>query len=233
MSLVRAWLTLTSISFRRLLWSANTAMVLLPLGGCLLFILRRHHRHPEFTERGFRDFSEFMILVFASFVVPICAGVRHGQHRRRPRRSHARVSAGAAHPPALVLLAKFAATLPLVFGLVIGSYWLYCQLAGEVGQTAFPLYLPALVAMTAAYVCLFHLFAVAFRHSTIIALIYALFIELLLGNLPGIVKCVAVNYYGRSIMYDAGASEGLAGPTRAGSSPYRALAPPGPWPGSP
>ena len=109
-----------------------------------------------------------------------------------------------------MLLAKFAATLPLVFGLVIGSYWLYCQLAGEVGQTAFPLYLPALVAMTAAYVCLFHLFAVAFRHSTIIALIYALFIELLLGNLPGIVKCVAVNYYGRSIMYDAGASEGLA-----------------------
>ncbi len=73
MSLVRAWLTLATISFRRLLWSANTAMVLLPLGGCLLFILRRHHRHPEFTERGFRDFSEFMILVFASFVVPICA----------------------------------------------------------------------------------------------------------------------------------------------------------------
>ncbi len=111
-----------------------------------------------------------------------------------------------------MLLAKFAATLPLVFGLVIGSYWLYCQLAGEVGQTAFPLYLPALVAMTAAYVCLFHLFAVAFRHSTIIALIYALFMELLLGNLPGIVKRVAVNYYGRSIMYDAGASEGLARP---------------------
>ena len=45
--------------------------------------------------------------------------------------------------------------------------------------------------MTLAYVCLFHLFAVAFRHSTIIALVYAVFMEMLLGNMPGIVKRVA------------------------------------------
>ena len=99
-----------------------------------------------------------------------------------------------------------------MLGLVVGSYWLYCRLAGEVGQIAFPLYLPALVYMTLAYVCLFHLFAVTFRHSTIIALIYALFMEVLLGNMPGIVKRVAVNYYGRSIMYAAGADEGLPPP---------------------
>jgi hypothetical protein len=36
--------------------------------------------------------------------------------------------------------------------------------------------------------------------------------EVLLGNIPGIVKRVAVNYYGRSIMYAAGASEGLPAP---------------------
>ena len=87
-----------------------------------------------------------------------------------------------------------------------------CYLAGEVGQVAFGLYLPALVYMTLAYVWLFHFFAVSFRHSTIIALVYALFMELLLGNLPGIVKRVAVNYYGRSIMYDAGEPEGLPPP---------------------
>jgi hypothetical protein len=66
--------------------------------------------------------------------------------------------------------------------------------------------------MTLAYVCLFHLFAVWFRHSTILALVYALFMEVLLGSLPGIVKRVAVNYYGRSIMYSAGESEGLPPP---------------------
>jgi hypothetical protein len=69
-----------------------------------------------------------------------------------------------------------------------------------------------MIYMTLAYVCLFHLFAVAFRHSTIIALIYALFMEVILGNLPGIVKRVAVNYYGRSIMYAAGEPEGLKPP---------------------
>jgi hypothetical protein len=74
------------------------------------------------------------------------------------------------------------------------------------------LYLPAVVYMTLAYVGLFHLFAVSFRHATIIALVYALFMEVILANLPGIVKRVAVNYYGRSIMYAAGEPEGLRPP---------------------
>ena len=72
MNLLRAWGTLTSLTFRRLLWSASTMMVLLPLAGCLLFILRRHYHRPYSTDE-FNDFSEFMILVFASFVVPLCA----------------------------------------------------------------------------------------------------------------------------------------------------------------
>ena len=42
--------------------------------------------------------------------------------------------------------------------------------------------------------------------------VYALFMEVLLGNIPGIVKRVAVNYYGRSLMYAAGAPEGLTTP---------------------
>ena len=51
-----------------------------------------------------------------------------------------------------------------------------------------------------------------FRHSTIVALLYALFMEFFLGNVPGIVKRVAVNFYGRSMMYDLGGSEGLVSP---------------------
>ena len=175
-----------------------------------------------------------MILVFASFVVPICALAYGTASVGGDREDRTLVFLLVRPiPRALVLLAKFTATLPLVLGLVVGSYWLYCRLAGEVGQVAFPLYLPALVYMTLAYVCLFHLFAVAFRHSTIIALVYALFMELLLGNMPGIVKRVAVNYYGRSIMYAAGAAEGLPRPTRAGSSRCRPTRPVGRWRRSP
>ena len=213
MKLLRAWTTLAWLSFRRLLWSTGTAMVMLPLAGCLLFVLRRHYGR-EFTVDEFEQFSEFVILVFASFVVPICAlafgtaGIGGDREDRtlvfllvRPI------------PRVLVLLAKFTATLPLVVGLVVGSFWLYCRLAGEVGQLAFSLYLPAMIFMTMAYVCLFHLFAVTFRHATIIALIYALFMEAILGNMPGIVKRLAVNYYGRSIMYAAGEPEGLKPPS--------------------
>ena len=214
MSLVRAWSTLAWLTFRRLLWSASTAMVLLPLGGCLLFVLRRHYQRP-YDLREFRDFSEFMILVFASFVVPICALAFGTSSIGGDREDRTLVFLLVRPiPRALVLLAKFAATLPLVLGMVVGSFWLYCRLAGEVGEVAFPLYVPALIFMTLAYVCLFHLFAVSFRHSTIIALIYSLFMEVLLGNMPGIVKRVAVNYYGRALMYAAGASEGLPDPDR-------------------
>ncbi len=213
MRLLRAWSTLTSLSFTRLLWSSSTMMVLLPLAGCLLFVLRRHYDHPVFTLREFRQFSEFMILVFASFVVPICALAFGTASVGGDREDRTLVFLLVRPiPRALILLAKFTATLPLVLGLVVGSYWLYCRLAGAVGQVAFELYLPAIVYMTLAYVCLFHLFAVAFRHATVIALLYALFMEVILGNLPGIVKRVAVNYYGRSLMYAAGEPEGLARP---------------------
>ncbi len=213
MSLLRAWTTLVGLTFRRLLWSTSTAMVLLPLGACLLFVLRRHFDRPEFTSRDFRDFSEFMILVFASFVVPICALAFGTASIGGDREDRTLVFLLVRPiPRTLVLLAKFGATLPLVFSLVLGSYALYCLLAGEVGRTAFGLYLPALAYTTLAYVCLFHLFAVTFRHATIIALIYALFMEVLVGNIPGIAKRTAVNYYARSMMYAAGADQGLPAP---------------------
>ncbi len=213
MKLVRAWSTLASLSFVRLFWSTSTLMVMLPLAGCLLFVLRRHYNHPEFTQREFREFSEFLIVVFASFVVPVCALAFGTASIGGDREDRTLVFLLVRPIPRwLILLAKFSATLPLVLGIVLGSYWLYCRLAGAVGQVAFDLYLPAITYMTLAYVCLFHLFAVSFRHATIIALVYALFMETLIGNLPGIVKRVAVNYYGRSLLYAAGEADGARMP---------------------
>jgi hypothetical protein len=36
--------------------------------------------------------------------------------------------------------------------------------------------------------------------------------EFLLGNMPGLIKRIAVNFYGRSMMYDLGGPEGLRTP---------------------
>lgn len=215
MSLLRAWTTLTALSFRRLLWSSSTLMVLLPLAGCMLFVLRQF-RGAELTPERFNAFSNFVVLLmFVSFVVPICALAFGTASVGGDREDRTLVFLLVRPIPRwAILLAKFTATLPLVLTTVVGSYWICCRIAGEVGQTAFRLYLPALVGMTLAYVALFHLFAVTFRHATILALIYAIFMELLLGNVPGIINRVAVNFYGRSIIFAAGADDGLQAPER-------------------
>jgi ABC-2 type transport system permease protein len=212
MKLLRAAWTLFWLSFRRLVWSTNTLMVLFPLAAGALFVFRRHYDLMA-PDSAARDFSEFLILVFASFLIPVCA-LAYGTASIGGDREDGTLLFLLVRPipRTLVLLSKFAATIPLVLGLVLGTFFVYCHLAGAAGQTAWELFVPSILIMAAAYLGLFQLFAVALRHSTIAALIYALFMEVLLGNMPGIVKRVAVNYYGRSLMYAVGASQGLERP---------------------
>ena len=213
MRLLRAWLTLVWLSFRRLLWSASTLMILFPLAGGALFLLRRRYDRMEDVEAAFNMYSNFLIFIFASFMIPICA-LAYGTASVGGDREDQTLLFLLVRPIPrwLIVLAKFTATLPLSLGLTAATFFGYCRLAGEPGALAYQLYLPTILCMTLAYVGLFHLFAVSLRHSTIIALVYAIFMEVLLGNLPGVIKRIAVNYYGRSLMYAAGASEGLARP---------------------
>jgi ABC-type transport system involved in multi-copper enzyme maturation permease subunit len=212
MSLLRAWSTLVWISFRRLLWSPSSLMVMFPLAMAALALAVMRHRYLR-QPGAYEDFGlafdrftqEFVILIFVLFVVPVCA-LAYGTTSIGGDREDRTLLFILVRPVprSLVLLAKVAATLPLVLGLVVASFFGYCSLVGEVGDAAFDAYLPTVFAMTVAYVCLFHLFAVSFRHSTIIALVYALFMEFFLSNMPGIVKRVAVNFYGRSLIYEYG-----------------------------
>ena len=61
------------------------------------------------------------------------------------------------------------------------------------------------------------LFSVIFRRATIIALIYALFIETLIGNMPGIAKRLAVSFYTRCLIFEAGSVFGVS-PSGPGNS---------------
>lgn len=228
MGLLRAWCTLFWLSFRRLFWSASTLMVSLPLAGCALAAFRLQSRVQSRAANdfaaGFDYFStRFVIVIFAMFLVPICA-LAYGTTSIGGDREDRTLLFLLVRPIPrfLILLAKVCATLPLVAGLVVGSFYVYCHLVGEVGELAFRLYLPAVLFMALAYVGLFHFFAVAFKHSTIIALIYALFMEFFLGNMPGIIKRVAVSYYGRSMMYHLGAADGLKSPSAQWFEPVTA-----------
>jgi len=214
MKLFRAWVTLLMLSFRRLLWSMNTGMVMFPLLGCALFLMRRNYPKIDLFPDAFNAFSEeFVLFLFASFIVPVCA-LAYGTTSIGGDREDRTLLFLLVRPipRTLIFLAKLSATLPLVIGLVVISFFVFCRMAGDVGRLAFELYLPAVFYMTLAYVSLFHLFAVMFRHATIVALIYSLFLEFFIGNMPGIIKRVAVSYYGRSMMFDLGAAEGLDTP---------------------
>lgn len=213
MRLLRAWVTLFWLTFRRLLWSASTLMVLFPMSGVLLFLRWRRYDQIGNLDQAFQRFSNFLILVFVGFLVPVCA-LAYGTSSVGADREDRTLLFLLIRPIPrwLVLSAKFAAALLPTVGLVALSFNLYCALAGSAGELAYQLFLPAVLYATLAYLGLFHLFAVTLRHSTIVALIYAIFLEFLLGNMPGIVKRVAVNYYGRSLMYSLAATDGLQRP---------------------
>ena len=211
---LRAWVMLVWLSFRRLLWSANSLMALMPLAACLLFLLKRRFGAGGFSEHLFDRFSNgFLMQIYLSIVVPLCtlafaAGSIGGEREDRTLL----FILVRPLPRWAVLLAKVVATLPLALGAACGGLFVFCRLAGDVGQAAWDDYLPAVFLSTLAYVGVFQLLAVAFRYSTIVAVVYSLLIEVLLGHAPGIIKRVAVNYYGRTMMFAAGAPDGLGPP---------------------
>jgi len=209
----RAWATLVYTSFRRLLWSVGTLMLVFPLAACALFVARRGYSSMADDVTAFNLFSQFLVFVFTPFVVPLCA-VTFGASSVGGDREDGTLLFLLMRPlpRGLIVSAKFAAALPLAVGFACGGLWLLCRLAGPPGRIAFEAYLPAVLYMTTAYTAVFLLMSVLFRHAVIVGLIYTLLMEVLLGNVPGIVKQLAVNYYGRSLMFDAGVEHGLSTP---------------------
>ena len=188
-------------------------MVLLPVVGCFLFVLRRGFGKITPPENAFDAFGTFLVFIFSSFLIPICA-LGFGTTALGAEREEQTLVFLLTRPIPRwqVLLAKILASLPLSCGIVMTSFALYCLLVGSIGIKAFLIYWPAMLGMAIAYVALFQLFAVVFRHPTMLALVYALVIELFVGNLPGSIKRLAINYYGRSLIYGLGLAEGLKTP---------------------
>jgi hypothetical protein len=83
-------------------------------------------------------------------------------------------------------------------------------LAGSAGSAVVARIWPAAALATLAYVGLFSLFGVVFRRATIVAAGYAFFLEVFLGNMPGIIKRVAITFYAQCLMFDAAAPLGVA-----------------------
>jgi hypothetical protein len=115
-------------------------------------------------------------------------------------------------PRPWIFAAKWVTALVLSLAWTMGSLTLICFLAGEPGIKACHTVWPAVLASTVAYVALFQLFSVIFRRATIVALGYSLFLETLVGNMPGIVKRLTICFYTRCMVFESSADLGI-GPT--------------------
>jgi ABC-type transport system involved in multi-copper enzyme maturation permease subunit len=204
---LRSCLYLAGVSFRRLVKSRQTMVSLLLLAFAVLAViawsLRRERTALEFTE-------EILLPVYVSFLLPVfclCYGTASICGDREERTLVYLLVTPLPRP--LIHLAKFVAALLLTLAWTLGGMAILCRMAGPAGREPFQCFWPAALCATLAYVSLFHLFSVVFYRATIIALAYALFLETFVGNMPGIVKRLAITFYTRCLIFDAGSPLGI------------------------
>ena len=113
-------------------------------------------------------------------------------------------------PRPLVYLSKYAAALLLTLGMTLGGLAVLCLVPGKIGLEALGVFWTVTACATTAYVGLFLLFSAWLRRATFLALAYALMIETLTGNIPGVVKRITVSFYAKSWLYESGETLDLA-----------------------
>jgi ABC-2 type transport system permease protein len=112
-------------------------------------------------------------------------------------------------PRPAIYLAKFVALLPWTVGLNMGGFALLCVAGGRPGLTALRLFWPAVLCATVAFAALFQLMGAAFRRPAIVAIGYSFFLEIILGNMPGVMKRVSIGFYAHCMMLEAAERHGI------------------------
>lgn len=194
---------LLQLTLRRQLVSRQTLVALALTVLCGLIVVAWSFRH-EPTAR--RLAQHVLVPTFVSFLMPtlaICYGAAGIGAEREDRTLIYLLITSIPRP--LIYLVRFVAAELLVLGGTGGALLLLCGLAGEVGAQIRPLFLPASLLGAAAYASLFLLVGAVFRHGTVISLAYWFFLEVLFGNMPGIIKRISVAFYVRSMIYETGA----------------------------
>mgnify|MGYP001158140838 CR=1 FL=1 len=106
-------------------------------------------------------------------------------------------------PRPQIYLSQFAAVLLLTLGITLGCLASLCVTVGMDGVAVLREFVPVVALATVCYVALFLLFSGWIRRATFLALGYALMIETLTANIPGVVKRITVSFYANSWLYDS------------------------------
>jgi ABC-2 type transport system permease protein len=153
---------------------------------------------------GFFVFSESVVFgLFATFLLPLwtISFATEGLGREREAQNLLWVLTRPIPRPA-IFLAKYVALLPWCLAMNLGGFALICLAGGKPGRLALQLYWPAILWATLAFSALFHLLGACLRRASVAALLYAFFLETVMGNLPGQFKRFSISFYTRCLMFE-------------------------------
>ncbi len=201
-AMARSLLFLAWSTLRRQALSRKTALVLalfaMLLGLVLVVgLVGSRPGHPAWSAE---TLGHWVVLVlYLGFFVPIAA-LAYGIGALGDDRDEGSLVHLLARPlpRAGIYIAKFLAVVPLAVGVSLAGLAVLHFVAGSLVEGPIPLFSsfwPGTVLSSLAYLALFHLFAAAFRHSTAIAIGYAFFIEVVIAEMPGILKRVSIDFY--------------------------------------
>ncbi|MHB1422921.1 MAG: ABC transporter permease [Gemmataceae bacterium] len=162
-------------------------------------------------QAGFIRFSHWIVfLLFLSFLLPLfnLSFATEALGGERESNSLIWMLSRPISRPA-IYLGKFVALLPWTLGLTLGGFVLLCLAAGEAGWLALRLYWPAVLTATLAFSSLFYFMGAFFRRPAVAAIVYAFFLEVMFGNMPGYLKRISIGFYARCMMFDAASAYGI------------------------
>ena len=212
-STLAACLQVFRLSLRRQFFTRQTIVMLVLLGLAVLItylwsLPKQWHPDPRTSAELAR---QIVLPLYMGFLLPvICLGYasaaiadeRTGETLVYLRTTNI--------PRPLVYLSKYAAALLLTLGMTLGGLAVLCLMSGKIGLEALGVFWTVTACATTAYVGLFLLFSAWLRRATFLALAYALMIETLTGNIPGVVKRITVSFYAKSWLYESGETLDLA-----------------------
>jgi ABC-2 type transport system permease protein len=200
-------MVLALVALRRMIRSRQSVVcVLLLVAATLAATAWSLRRGPAVQELV----REIVLPVYVSFLLPMFALCCATPSIAADREEQTLVYLLATPlPRPVICIAKYAASLALAMAWTMATWAVLTRFAGPAGRAVFWPFCPAVVWSTLAYVGLFHLFSVVLRRATVVALVYALFLETFLGNMPGIAKRVAISFYTECMILAAGTPLGL------------------------
>ena len=212
-STLAACLQVFRLSLRRQFFTRQTIVMLVLLGLAVLItylwsLPKQWHPDPRTSAELAR---QIVLPLYMGFLLPvICLGYASAAIADERTGETLVYLLTTNIPRPLVYLSKYAAARLLTLGMTLGGLAVLCLMSGKIGLEALGVFWTVTACATTAYVGLFLLFSAWVRRATFLALAYALMIETLTGNIPGVVKRITVSFYAKSWLYESGETLDLA-----------------------